>query len=65
MEDLANEPNRLVKQYADLAIEQSETFQEAIDLVREYSALSVLGQELKKAIQDEIIKRALNSEIRL
>lgn len=65
MEDLANEPNRLVKQYSDLAIEKSETFQEAIDLVREYSDLSVLGQELKKAIQDEITKRALNSEIRL
>lgn len=63
MEDLANEPNRLVKQYSDLAIEQSETFQEAIDLVREYSALSVLGQELKKAIQDEITKRALDKNV--
>ena len=63
MEDLANEPNKLVKQYSDLAIEQSETFQEAVDLVREYSALSVLGQELKKAIQDEIIKRALDKNV--
>lgn len=63
MENLANEPKRLIKHYADLAIEQSETFQEAINLVREYSALSVLGQELKKAIQDEITKRALDKNV--
>lgn len=63
MEELLTEPKKLVRKYADLALEKYDTYQEAINAVQHFSSHTFLGQELKKAIQDEITERALNSNI--
>lgn len=65
MENLAKEVENLVKVKATQALVRSETYQEAILLVEQNASLTAHGQAIKKAIQDEITKRALNSEIRL
>lgn len=62
MKELINEPKRLINYYADLAIKESKNFSEAMNLIQEFSDLSVLGNAIKKAIQDEIVQRALNSK---
>lgn len=64
MKELINEPKRLINYYADLAIKESKDFSEAMNLIQEFSNLSVLGNAIKKAIQDEIVQRALNSKIK-
>ena len=63
MKELLTEPKKLVQKYADLALEKYDTYQEAINAVQHFSSRTFLGQELKKAIQDEITERALNSNI--
>lgn len=62
MEGLLTEPKRLVQKYADLALERYDTYQKAISAVSHFSDFSPLGQELKRAIQDEIKERSLNSK---
>lgn len=63
MEELSKRSERLIAEYADFAIEQSETYAEAIVYVNKMASPTIHGQAIKKAIQDEITKRALNSEI--
>lgn len=62
MEGLLTEPKKLVRKYADLSLEKYDTYQEAISAVSHFSNFSPLGQELKRAIQDEIKERSLNSK---
>ncbi|EMG25739.1 hypothetical protein K7G42_07055 [Streptococcus parauberis] len=62
MNELLNEPQRLVDYYTELALKESNTYQEAIDVVRNNSEISVLGNELKNAIQNKIKKIAMNSK---
>ncbi|WP_368395575.1 hypothetical protein [Streptococcus gallolyticus] len=62
MQELLTEPKKLVQKYADLALEEYGTYQKAINAVQHFSGHTFLGEELKKAIQDEITKRALNSK---
>lgn len=62
MRELLTEPKRLVQKYADLALERYDTYQKAISAVSHFSDFSPLGQKLKRAIQDEIKERALNSK---
>lgn len=62
MNELLNEPQRLVDYYTELALKESNTYQEAIDVVRNNSEISVLGNELKNAIQSRITKIAMNSK---
>lgn len=62
MIELLTEPKRLVQKYADLALERYDTYQKAIFAVSHFSDFSPLGQELKRAIQDEIEKRALDNK---
>ncbi|MGT2745323.1 hypothetical protein ACVRW4_08390 [Streptococcus phocae subsp. phocae] len=62
MNELINEPKRLINYYADLAIKESKNFSEAMNLIQEFSDLSILGNAIKKAIQDEITRRTLNSK---
>lgn len=54
----------LVSIFADLAIGESASYKEAINLVHENASLTVHGQAMKKAIQDRITERALNSEVK-
>ncbi|AXI68356.1 hypothetical protein DP112_09915 [Streptococcus suis] len=65
MEELSKRSESLIVEYADYAIEQSETYADAIMYVNKMASLTIHGQAIKKAIQDEITKRALNSKIRL
>ena len=62
MEGLLTEPKKLVRKYADLSLEKYDTYQEAISAVSHFFFFSPLGQELKRAIQDEIKERSLNSK---
>lgn len=64
MNELLNEPKRLVDYYTELALKESNTYQEAIDIVRNNSEISVLGNELKNAIQSRITKIALNDKVK-
>ncbi|KKF55642.1 hypothetical protein Javan623_0006 [Streptococcus phage Javan623] len=64
MNELLNEPKRLVDYYTELALKESNTYQEAIDVVRKNSEISVLGNELKNAIQSRIMKIALNDKVK-
>lgn len=52
----------LVSIFADLAIGESDSYKEAINLVHENASLTVHGQAMKKAIQDRITERALNNK---
>lgn len=54
----------LVSIFADLAIGESDSYKEAIDLVHKNTSLTVHGQAMKKAIQNRITERALNSEVK-
>lgn len=64
MKELLNEPKRLVDHYTELALKESNTYQEAIDVVRNNSEISVLGNELKNAIQSRITKIALDDKVK-
>lgn len=64
MNELLNEPKRLVDHYTALALKESNTYQEAIDIVRECSEISILGIELKNAIQSRITMIALNNKVK-
>lgn len=64
MNELLNEPKRLVDYYTELALKESNTYQEAIDVVRNNSEISVLGNELKNAIQSRITMTALNDKVK-
>ncbi|MEI4302669.1 hypothetical protein V9664_09415 [Streptococcus suis] len=65
MEELSKRSESLIVEYASYAIEQSETYADAIMYINKMASLTIHGQAIKKAIQDEITKRALNSKIRL
>ncbi len=64
MENLTDKTEELIKDFAEHAIEISGTYSEAIEYIRQEASLTEHGQAIKNAIQDEIIKRALNSKIR-
>lgn len=61
LENLKNDIQRFVEKVADEAIQQSETYSQAILLVSKNTSFSEHGLAMTKAIQDEITKRALNS----
>ncbi|MFS9280098.1 hypothetical protein QM816_00240 [Streptococcus oralis] len=61
LENLKNDIQRFVEKVADEAIQQSETYSQAILLVSKNTSFSEHGLAMAKAIQDEITKRALNS----
>jgi len=61
LENLKNDIQRFVEKVADEAIQQSETYSQAILLVSQNTSFSEHGLAMTKAIQDEITKRALNS----
>lgn len=61
LENLKNDIQSFVKKVADEAIQQSETYSQAILLVSKNTSFSEHGLAMTKAIQDEITKRALNS----
>lgn len=63
MEKLHTQSERLIAEYTDFAIGQSETYADAIVYVNKTASQTAHGQAIKKAIQDEITKRALNSKI--
>ncbi|HFI0634140.1 TPA: hypothetical protein ACGO2G_000603 [Streptococcus suis] len=65
MEELSKQSERLIAEYTDYAIGQFETYADAIMHINKTASLTIHGQAIKKAIQDEITKRALNSKIRL
>ena len=61
LENLKNDIQSFVEKVADEAIQQSETYSQAILLVSKNTSFSEHGLAMAKAIQDEITKRALNS----
>ena len=61
LENLKNDIQSIVEKVADEAIQQSETYSQAILLVSKNTSFSEHGLAMAKAIQDEITKRALNS----
>lgn len=61
LENLKNDIQSFVERVADEAIQQSETYLQAILLVSKNTSFSEHGLAMTKAIQDEITKRALNS----
>lgn len=65
MEKLHKQSERLIAEYTNYAIEQSETYADAIAYINKTASLTIHGQAIKKAIQDEITRCALNSRIRL
>lgn len=62
-ENLKERTERIVKDFADYAIDQSSTYSEAIQYIQKTASFTEYGQAVKKAIQDEITKRALDSKI--
>nr|DAY17330.1 MAG TPA: hypothetical protein [Caudoviricetes sp.] len=61
LENLKNDIQSFVEKVADEAIQQSETYSQAILLVSKNTSFSEHGLAMTKAIQDEITKCALNS----
>ena len=61
LENLKNDIQSFVEKVADEAIQQSETYSQAILLVSKNTSFSEHGLAMTKAIQDEITKRALNN----
>ena len=61
LENLKNDIQSFVEEVADEAIQQSETYSQAILLVSKNTSFSEYGLAMTKAIQAEITKRALNS----
>ena len=60
LENLKIDIQSFVEKVADEAIQQSETYSQAILLVSKNTSFSEHGLAMTKAIQDEITKRALN-----
>ena len=63
LENFGDDIESFVKKVADEAIQQSETYSQAILLVSKNTSFSEHGLAMTKAIQDEITKRALNSHV--
>jgi hypothetical protein len=63
LENLKNDIQSFVEKVADEAIQQSETYSQAILLVSKNTSFSEHGLAMTKAIQAEITKRALNSHV--
>ena len=63
LENLKTDIQSFVERIADEAIQQSETYSQAILLVSKNTSFSEHGLAMTKAIQDEITKRALNSHV--
>lgn len=63
LENLKNDIQSFVEKVADEAIQQSETYSQAILLVSKNTSFSKHGLAMTMAIQDEITKRALNSHV--
>ena len=63
LENLKNDIQSFVEKVADEAIQQSDTYSQAILLVSKNTSFSEHGLAMTKAIQDEITKRALNSHV--
>nr|UWG75298.1 MAG: hypothetical protein [Bacteriophage sp.] len=63
LENLRNDIQSFVEKVADEAIQQSETYSQAILLVSKNTSFSEHSLAMTKAIQDEITKRALNSHV--
>ena len=63
LENLKIDIQSFVEKAADEAIQQSETYSQAILLVSKNTSFSDHGLAITKAIQDEITKRALNSHV--
>lgn len=63
LENLKIDIQSFVEKVADEAIQQSETYSQAILLVSKNTVFSEHGLAMIRAIQDEITKRALNSHV--
>lgn len=63
LENLKNDIQSFVEKVADEAIQQSETYSQAILLVSKNTSFSEHGLAMTKVIQAEITKRALNSHV--
>ncbi|HEO7364873.1 TPA: hypothetical protein VBE94_000788 [Streptococcus agalactiae] len=63
MENINEQIEKFISNFADEAIEKSETYSEAILYVDKHSILTEFGQVVKKAIQEKIRDIALNSRI--
>lgn len=63
MENINEQIEKFISNFADEAIEKSETYSEAILYVDKHSSLTEFGQVVKKAIQEKIRDIALNSRI--
>lgn len=63
MENINKQIEKFISNFADEAIEKSETYSEAILYVDKHSSLTEFGQVVKKAIQEKIRDIALNSRI--
>lgn len=61
LKNLKDDIQSFIEKRADEAIQQSRTYSQAISLVSKYTDFSEHGLAMRKAIQDEIRKRALNS----
>ncbi|WP_438830848.1 hypothetical protein [Streptococcus pluranimalium] len=60
---LSEQTEKLIIDFADYAIEQSDTYANAILYIKKTASNTLYGQSIKNAIQDEITRRALNSKI--
>lgn len=63
LENFGDDIESFVKKVADEAIQQSETYSQAILLVFKNGGLTNHGVAITKAIQAEITKRALDSHV--
>ncbi|MCC9920272.1 hypothetical protein HK137_08200, partial [Streptococcus agalactiae] len=54
MENINEQIEKFISNFADEAIEKSETYSEAILYVDKHSSLTEFGQVVKKAIQEKI-----------
>lgn len=63
MENINEQIEKFISNFADEAIEKSETYSEAILYVDKHSSLTEFWQVVKKAIQEKIRDIALNSRI--
>ncbi|MFK4936772.1 hypothetical protein [Lactococcus garvieae] len=63
MENIVKELDNLIEKNVELTLKNSETYLEALKKIKQNSGQTAHDIAIKKAIQDEIKKRALNSKI--
>lgn len=63
MKNMNEQIEKFINNYVNEAIENSETYAEAVSYVNKHSSFTEIGQSIKKAIQEKIRNLALNSRI--